>query len=268
MTMMLAPDLLDRRALALLALRDSFGRPVRSPVLVTGEGVRTLIKDDGTIAVLDAPGFAAHAAAFAAPPATPALGSKSIPLAIVPADPRLQARRFVLKLPRDPDPANAAQADSLFRAAEVTLLASALQRQEALSCVVRVTVHRESDGALVGKALVRARSDNGQFEAIAVTDRLGEAALVFPNLPVAFPGAGATADAELAAKAIVKVSPAKALFTPAAEAASSGGVRSRDVGIVDPDELAGSAAPSFAGGTPVKLSAGTEPTLALEWKQP
>ena len=85
MTMMLAPDLLDRRALARLVLRDSFGRTVRSPVLVTGEGVRTLVKADGTIAVLDAPGFAAHAAAFAAPPATPATGSRSIGLAIMPA---------------------------------------------------------------------------------------------------------------------------------------------------------------------------------------
>jgi hypothetical protein len=67
---------------------------------------------------------------------------------------------------------------------------------------------------------------------------------------------------------IVKVEPAKALFTPAAEAAPSGGVPSRDAGIVDPDELAGGASPSFAGGAPVKLSAGTEPALALEWKQP
>ena len=267
MTMMLAPDLLDRRALARLVLRDSFGRTVRSPVLVTGEGVRTLVKADGTIAVLDAPGFAAHAAAFAAPPATPATGSRSIGLAIMPAEPRLQGRRFVLKLPRDADPANAAQADSLFRPVEITLLASPLQRREALACVVRVTVRRKSDGALVGNALVRARSDSGQFEAMAVTDRLGEAALVFANLPVAFPGAGATADAALAAKAIVKVVPAKAVFTPA-ETASAGGVSSRDAGIVDPDDLAGGAAPSFAGGTPFKLSAGTEPALALEWKQP
>lgn len=268
MTMMLAPDLLDRRVLALLALRDSFGRPVRSPALVTGEGVRTLVKDDGSIAVLEAPGFASHTASFDASPASPAVGSKSVPLIIMPADSRLQARRFVLKLPRDPDPAKAAQANSLFRAAEVTLLASPLQRREALACVLRVTVRRESDGALVGNALVRARSDNGDFEATAVTDRLGEAALVFPNLPVAFPGAGATADAELAAKTIVKVDPAKALFTPAAEAVPPGGVLSRDAGIVDPDELAGGAAPSFANGKPVKLSAGTEPALAFEWKQP
>jgi len=225
-------------------------------------------KDDGTIAVLDAAGFAAHAAAFATPPAAPALGSKSIALTITPADHRLQARGFVLMLPRDPDPAKAAQADSLFRPAEVMLLASPLQRREALACVVRVTVRRKSDGALVGKALVRARSDDGRFEAIAVTDRLGEAALVFANLPVAFAGAGATAEAELAAKAIVKVHPAKALFTPAEDAASAYGVRARDAGIVDPDQLASGPAPSFANGTPVKLSAGTEPAITLEWKQP
>ena len=166
MTMMLAPDLLDRRALALIALRDAFGRPVTSPVTVSAAGVRTVVKNGGTFAVVDAPGFAAHSSAFAVPPASPAIGSVSIPLAILPADPRLQARRYVLKLPRDPDPAKRGQANSLFAPVAVELLATPLQRREALAAIVRARVHRKSDGALVGGALVRIRSNDGKFEAM------------------------------------------------------------------------------------------------------
>ncbi len=265
--MMLAPDLLDRRALAILALRDSFGRAVQSPVLVTGERVKVRAKNGGTIAVLEAPGFSAYTAAFGKPPVSPSVESKSIPLEIWPADPRLQARRFVLKLPREPDPAHIEQPNSLFRPVEVTLLASPIQRRDGLACILRVTVRRKDDGALVGGALVRVRSDNGKFEAIGVTDRLGEAALVFSDLPVSFPGAGANADAGLPAKAIVKVVPGKINFTPADEAASPGGAISRNGGIVDPDELVAGGTPNFSSGTPVILSAGTEPAIDLEWKQ-
>ncbi|MCJ2186487.1 hypothetical protein [Novosphingobium beihaiensis] len=268
MTMMLSPDLLDRRALALIALRDAFGRPVRSPVHVTGEGVRALIKKDGTIAVLDAPGFGGHIGAFSEPPANPAIGSKPIPIAIEPSDPALQARHYVLALPRDPDPANRAQPNSLFRAAQVSLLATPQQKREGLACVLRVCVHRKGDGAAIGGALVRARSDNGKFEAMGVTDKAGEAALVFPDLPVAFPGAGGNMDPALPAKAIVKVVQASAVFTPKDSLRTPGGAVARKAGPFDPDKLASGPAPDFAGGTPFLLSAGTEPAIELEWLQP
>jgi hypothetical protein len=267
MSMMLAPDLLDRRALALIAVRDAFGRAVTSPVIVEAAGVRTVVKTDGTIAVIDAPGFAAYGAAFAAPPANPAVGSVSLPLDILPADPCLQARRYVLKLPRDPDPAKRGQANSLFTPVAVELLATPLQRRDALAGIIRVRVHRKSDGALVGGALVRIRSTDGKFEARGVTDRAGEAALVVPNLPLGFAGSGGKMDASLAAKAIVKVNPASAIFTLPGDLPVAGSI-SRAAGPFDPDELAAGPAPNFAGGTPFNLSAGTEPSLELEWKQP
>jgi len=268
MTMMLAPDLLDRRALALIALRDAFGRPVTSPITVSAAEVRIVVKNGGTFAVVDAPGFAAHSSAFAAPPASPPIGSVSIPLAILPADPRLQARRYVLKLPRDPDPAKRGQANSLFAPVAVQLLATPLQRREALAGIVRARVHRKSDGALVGGALVRIRSNDGKFEAMGVTDRAGEAALVVPGLPLAFAGSGGKTNATLAAKAVIKVVPASAIFTLPNELSGAGGAISRSAGLFDPDELAAGPAPSFAGGTPFDLGAGTEPSLELEWKQP
>src|SRR5690606_25950650 len=121
-------------------------------------------------------------------PASPAVESRSVTLTIAPAEPRLQARTFILKLPRNPDPAKFDQPESLFHPIEVILLATPLQGRDALACILRVRVHRKSDKALVGGALVRARSDNGKFEAMGITDRTGEAAVVFRDLPAAFAG--------------------------------------------------------------------------------
>lgn len=268
MTMMRAPDLLDRRALALLALRDAFGRPVTSPVVVQAAGVRTMLKNDGTIAVIAAPGFAIYCSAFAAPPPSPAVESVSIPLEILPVDPSLQARRYKLKLPRDLDPGKRDELISIFTPVTVKLLATPLQGRDAFAGIVRARVHRKTDGALVGGALVRVRSNDGKFEATGVTDGAGEAALVIPDLPLAFAGTGGKMNATLAAKAIVTVKPASAIFTSAAELSALGGAIQRAGWPFDPDELAAGPAPSFAGGTPLNLSAGTESRLELEWKQP
>ena len=64
MTMMLSPDLLDRRALALIALVDQFGRPLAGPAQLTGEGLRNVAKPGGLWAVLACSGLEAHVFAF------------------------------------------------------------------------------------------------------------------------------------------------------------------------------------------------------------
>ncbi|HEY6815422.1 MAG TPA: hypothetical protein VI168_07785, partial [Croceibacterium sp.] len=89
MTMMLTPDLLDRRALALLALVDPFGRPLRGPALLSGEGLRTVAKPGGRWAILACKRLEAHAAAFEAAPDSPAQGSVGCAIDIRPADPGL-----------------------------------------------------------------------------------------------------------------------------------------------------------------------------------
>ena len=83
--MMLTPDLLDRRALALLRMVDVHGRPVAGPVRIEGEGVRTVAKAPGHFAVLAAAGFEDHVAAFLAPPAAPALQSRNVAIDLTPA---------------------------------------------------------------------------------------------------------------------------------------------------------------------------------------
>ena len=66
---MLNPDLLDRRALALVELRDPFGRRLPSPARIEGDGLRVVAKGGGRFAIVAAAGFASHESAFFAAPA-------------------------------------------------------------------------------------------------------------------------------------------------------------------------------------------------------
>ena len=265
---MLAPDLLDRRALAWLRLVDVHGRPVSGPVRIEGEGVRTVAKGPGEFAVLAAAGLEAHVAQFEQPPATPALRSRHILVDLTPAAAEVAPRRFDLRLPRDPAPDHSDQADSLFQPALIELLPSPRARPNGSACLLRVAVARKDDKRRIENALVRARSDDGQFTARAITDARGEACLVFPVLPLAFPGGGANVEPEIGGRVAVTVDESVARFhsdedlSQAAESAAT-----RTTGHADPDAL-GAAAADFGSGAPVRLAAGRQPSLALEWEAP
>jgi hypothetical protein len=268
-TMMPTPDLLDRRALALIALVDPFGRPVAAPVSVAAAGVRIVGKREGRIAVLEAPGLAAHSAAFDSPPAAPALRSRSVALDLTPADPALLPRRFVLRLPRNPDPALKSDPLSLFQAETVELSASPRVRADGNACILRVSVRRGSDGFGVGNALVRARSADSAFAAWALTDSAGEAALVFPALPISFAGPGGTTSAGLEASVVAHVDPATVRFTdPGRLAEARRAAAGRTEGHADPDAIAAANPADFAAGASVALSAGNQPAIALQWTAP
>jgi hypothetical protein len=260
--MMLTPDLLDRRALAELALTDGFGRPLRGAVTVTGTGVRVVGKSEGRIAILAAAGFEAYAASFAAPPMVPAVGSQSLTLDLTPADPLLLPRRLVLKLPRDPDPA--ASSGSLFQSVSVPLSASPRVGMTGTACILRASVHRASDGAFVENALVRVQSADGAFAAWALTDAAGEAALVLPALPVSFAGAGGTTSATISGAVIVHADPASVRFAnPSSLVAARLAAAVRLQGHADPDAIIAAHGADFSGGVSVPLAAGTQPSVNL-----
>ena len=267
--MMAAPDLLDRRALAWLRLVDVHGRHVPGPVRIEGNGVRTLAKQPGHYAVLAAQGLEAHVAAFEAPPATPAIRSRHVLIDLTPAASDVAPRRFDLRLPRDPDPDNSGQANSLFQPTEIEMLPTPQASLGGGACLARVTVVREDDGRHVENALVRGRSDDDAFAARAITDERGEACLVFPSLPLSFPGAGANVEPDLAARIIVTVDDETVRFhrpEDLPQAVAEAAARTRD--HVDPDAFADAEAADFAAGAPVRIGAGRQPSLTIEWQEP
>lgn len=268
MTLMLSPDLLDRRALALLALTDGYGRPLEGPVALAGDGVRFVGKRGGQIVILDAPGFAEYTATFADPPASPAVRSKTLTIDLTPADPAVLPRRVALKLPRDPDPAKKTDPRSLFQAEAIRFSASSRVRAEGNACVLRASVTRQGDGLFVENALVRAKSADGKHEAWGLTDAAGEAALVFAALPISFTGAGGTPSPTIDCQVVVHADAATARFADAATlSAARRAAASRREGHADPDAIAAQA-PNFAAGQTIQLSAGSQPAVALQWDTP
>jgi hypothetical protein len=256
---MLAPDLLDRRALALLRLVDVAGRPVLGPVRIEGDGVRTAAKGGGRFALIEARGFEDYTAAFD-PAGTP--GAKTIRLDLTPAARGVAPRAFRLQLPLDPDSTGPS---SLFAPQTVEMLPSTGAEAPGSACTIRVAVRRAGDGRVVEGALVRARSADGHFTARAVTDPRGEACLLFPFLPLAFPGE--TISAKQPARVVVDVDPDAARFhAPAEAAAAAQAAGLRTSGHADPDALAAAApVPDFAVGAEASLSAGRQSAIAVEW---
>jgi hypothetical protein len=266
-TMMASPDLLDRRALALIRLMDVYGRPVEGPVRIESDGVRSVAKGPGEHAILSAPGLEDHVSAFEAPPGTPAIQFMHILLDLTPAATHVAPRRFDLRLPRDPDPAHAAQDASLFRAAEVEMLPSPRALLTGSACALRVTVRRKDDKRLVEHALVRAQSDNGLFAARALTDARGEACLLFAALPLSFVGPVGKVVSDLPGKAVAHADPVSALFHAPADLASAADAASlRTGGHADPDALAAAFPPAFASGAAIRLAAGRQTSIAIEWE--
>jgi len=216
--------------------------------------------------VAEAPGLAAYTATFEPVPAAPAVGSISIALDVVPADPALSPRRFTLALPRNPDPAQAAQPSSLFQPVRITLLPTPLATLVGLAAALAVTVRRADDSRRVEGALVRLRPEGGLAEARALTDAAGDALLLVPGVPLASPGAGAVVRARINADLDVVVDPLLARFhraedIPAARAAAA----RRITGLIDPDDLAtrlgGAAAPPQV----VEIQSGLTRTASIAW---
>jgi len=268
MTMMLSPDLLDRRALALLALVDPLGRPLIGPARITGDGVRTAAKPGGNWALLAAAGLESHIGAFAHAPAAPGQGAIKCVIDIRPYSGALAPRRAVVPLPRDPDPDHKDQAGSLFAPVPIALLPSPTCPIPPTAAAVRVTVRKRGDGRRVANALVRVASNNGQFAARSVTDAAGEALVIVPSFPFAFTGSGGSVSDSLPGKATAVADPDEAVLVADEDIAR---VRAQaalqDSGYPDPDAIA-AAFPAPASGTNLQLSVRVVATAEVEWRVP
>lgn len=259
----------DRRALAGLSFVDILGRPARTPVAVSAPGVRLIAKSPGQMVVLDAPGLRAHADAFQAPPGVPPLGSVTVPLDLRPADPAYGARRFILELPRDPDPAHAAAADSLFRTVEIPLLPAPGATVTGMVAALRVTVKRADDGRLVEGALVRLRPSGGLLQALALTDAAGNALLLVAGVPLSSPGPGGVVRSAVAADLDAIIDPALARFNAEDRLdAARADAAARTAGFIDPDDLESRLGGAATVAQTVQISAGQTRIAVLSWVPP
>ncbi len=256
-----AVTLLDRRMLAAIRPIDPLGRVVDGLVSVSAEGARFLHKPDGIVILTRWSGLPGADQQFDAPVA-PVPASRELEITLRPARRDLLPRRAVIDLPRDPDPARATTASSLFRAIDVAMPASTAFAVSGHSAAIAVRVVQQGSQVPVFGAVIRASlPGTPAINAVGLTDRLGEAMLVLPGLPLTQVGPGASVQDSHEITL--------ALFVDADLA-----VRARDalrVGEtpepVDPDQIM--AEPGNAGDTAsVTLRAGRSASALLEWSPP
>lgn len=270
MMTMRAFEWLDRRALAAIRFVDAVTSVlVEERVALAAPGVSVIRKRSGEFVVLDAPGLEEHRSRFEAPPATPAVGAIPVAIDARPISGEFAARRFSLRLPRDPDPDHRDRADSLFRAAIVELLPSPAYQATGQAAALRVVVRRTDDRRRVSGALLRLRPANGLPTARALTDAVGEALLVVSGAPIASPGPGATTVSDIAAELDVLVDPALARFVAddALDAARAAAL-SQTAGFLDPDDLEARLGVAAPPAIAVRLTSGATVTVTLDWSPP
>lgn len=171
----------------------------------------------------------AHADAFEQPPATPPLRSETFVGEIIPAGRLYLPRTFEVSLPRDPNPANSAQATSLFQPVNVSLFPSATSSVDPGWAVIRASVRGTQIGQQprpLGGALIRVLDSSNNPIARGMTDWrgriIGEALVVVPGIPVTISSGGNGGGPVLTHEIDVTL---QVIFDPGAE------------GLPDPDHL-------------------------------
>lgn len=227
-----ALERMEERVLGALQLVDAGTRAplTRSfEVRALGPGHATLVRNrGGMIVVLAWSELAAHEAAFDAPPATPATGSRSLRLAIRDPLGEYLPRLAVLALPRDPAPAQAGTSESLFEPARVPMFPSASAATGTNWSLLRVSLSETATGDALGGALLRVRR-NGEVLARGLTDARGEALIAVVGVPIV-----TFSDAEGPVTTAALEVVLEAFFDPASGLRSARGESAREAPLVDP----------------------------------
>lgn len=151
--------------------------------LEAADGIDIARNRSGLYVVRRHPALAAHTDSFMQAPALPALASVAIPLTVHDPAGIYVSRSVTLRLPRDPDPANSAEENSLFRPVEVLMYRSPAAPLGGNWAALRVSLRETTTGDALGGALIRVFS-NGAIIARGLTDWRGEALVAVVGIPI------------------------------------------------------------------------------------
>ena len=261
-------DLLDRRVLAGFRIVDPLGRAISEAATVVVPGAKLLAKQPGHWVVLQADALPGHDRAFLAAPSTPSVGSQSLAIEIKSHSTRFLSRSATLRLPRDPNPANRDNANSLFRWANIALPFASAGAASSGVAMASIQVTRDTDNHRIEGAVVRLRA-TGLPEQIGMTNAQGEAHLMIPSVPLAISGGGASVTANLAAQCDAIVDPALVRFhAPDALLAAKQAATARSSGFLDPDDLVTRLAASATAPVNLSIASGTSRAASIAWSPP
>lgn len=177
---------IEDRVLGALRFVDvATGASIASPMEVVAlEGQAAFLRNRSGLTVIASwSPLASHAASFLEAPTEPAIGSAPLPIAVSDPTGRYLSREARVPLPRDPDPENRDQLDSLFRPVDVPMYRGPQAPVGANWATLRVSVAAGEGGAALGGALLVVRR-NGDVLGRGLTDGRGEALVPVPGVPM------------------------------------------------------------------------------------
>lgn len=176
----------EQRVLGALRLIDRVTQtPLTRPLQLRSNRATLVRNARGYYVVTSAKGLEHHTAAFQKPPAAPALESKSYSFEINDPLGRYLPRLLTLRLPRDPDPAHAASASSLFRPVDVAMYPASTAPLLHNWSTLRVSVTRASNHSPVRGALLQVIGvADDALLASGISDEQGEALVIVPGVPI------------------------------------------------------------------------------------
>lgn len=176
----------ERRILGAMRLVNAVSSlPVSHPISIVGEGLRLVRNLHGEYVILDAPKLSEHTRTFEAPPGTPAVQSVKIPLNITDPLGEFLPQRFVLELPRHPDPMNA---NSIFKPVLIPLYLAPTARSEINWVLMHATVREQTSRKRLPWSLIQIlKKSNDELLATGMSDSRGEALIVVAGILFAMP---------------------------------------------------------------------------------
>ncbi|NNE64328.1 MAG: hypothetical protein HKN34_09615 [Gammaproteobacteria bacterium] len=180
---------IDRRYLGVLKCIDrATGFHLSQHMRLESDELSFLRNRSNLYVISKAIGLEQHSNAFEKAPTLPATGSIAFDVEI--SDPKHDylPRTLVIDLPRDADPANLDNNNTLFKAIDVQLYAAPKAQIMANWSTVRVSVMRD-DGPLgkqpVAAALLRViRESDDEVLSSGLSDQRGEALVIIPGIPI------------------------------------------------------------------------------------
>ncbi|MBU4295148.1 MAG: hypothetical protein KJ862_04575 [Proteobacteria bacterium] len=177
-------EFIDRRVLGAVRFVDrATGYVLKRPLHVSADSVNFIRNRSFHYVIASAPGLESHTHAFEQPPEEPPLNT--LPVIIRVEDPLKQylPRIVDMLLPRDPDPDNAANNDSLFKALNVNLYPAGTAPVRANWSTVRGSITR-NDEPIRGALLRVVRRADDEVLASGISDERGEALVIIPGVPI------------------------------------------------------------------------------------
>jgi hypothetical protein len=177
---------LDSRILAALRFRDAtVDSVVTTPLRITGERIRIVRNLSGFHVLTEAPGFAAYTAAFRDPPD---VAPEDLELTVHDPAHRYLPRVFTVELPRDIDPAQLEEDDSIWRPVEVKLYPSPTGTPGVGWASLYLSIKRAGTDQGLPFAYVRVMAADAAPDddplAVGFADHRGEAFVPVANVPV------------------------------------------------------------------------------------